>query len=155
KLDSGGQEVGSIVLDAVGQPRAYGQGILFGPGGRLFVPISTLGSPDTGAIRSYDVSDGSFVNFAAPGTLGSAWYLTFGNTDPAPLASAGPRGAAAALPASAAAGLAAGTPAPGGPEVTSGHAAADPGLDVLRAPALNGQQTLMAMSDPAPAPGEV
>jgi hypothetical protein len=81
-----GAEVKSIVLDAVGQPRAYGQGILFGPGGRLFIPISTLDSPYSGAVRSYDVSDGSFVNFEPPGTLGSGWYLTFGQTDPATLA---------------------------------------------------------------------
>jgi hypothetical protein len=81
-----GAEVGSIALDAVGQPRAYGQAILFGPGGRLFVPISTLDSPDSGAVRSYDVSNGTFVNFEAPGTLGSGWYLTFRNTDPATLA---------------------------------------------------------------------
>jgi hypothetical protein len=81
-----GAEVGSIALDVVGQPRAYGQAILFGPGGRLFVPITTLDSPYSGAVRSYDVSDGNFVNFEAPGTLGSGWYLTFRNTDPATLA---------------------------------------------------------------------
>jgi hypothetical protein len=81
-----GAEVSSIALDAVNQPRAYGQGILFGPGGRLFIPITTLDSPYSGAVRSYDVSDGSFVNFEPPGTLGSGWYLTFGQTDPATLA---------------------------------------------------------------------
>jgi DNA-binding beta-propeller fold protein YncE len=81
-----GAEEKSIALDAVGQPRAYGQAILFGPGGRLFVPISTPTGPYSGAVRSYDVSDGSFVNFEAPGTLGSPWYLTFGQTDPATLA---------------------------------------------------------------------
>src|SRR5262249_43384779 len=106
-----GAEVNSIVLDAVGQPRAYGQGILFGPGGRLFVPISTLDSPFTGAIRSYDVGDGSFVNFAPPGTLGSGWYLTFGRTDPATLAYQEVAGAAAA-----------GTPGPP-PEPSPGRAA--------------------------------
>jgi hypothetical protein len=80
-----GAEVKGIALDAVGQPRAYGQAILFGPGGKLFVPISTPSGPYSGAVRSYDVSDGSFVNFEAPGTLGSPWYLTFGQTDPATL----------------------------------------------------------------------
>src|SRR5205085_10200461 len=71
--------------------------ILFRPRGRLFVPISTLNSPSSGAVRSYDVSDGSFVNFEAPGTLGSAWYLTFRNTDPATLAYNAPADSAAAL----------------------------------------------------------
>ena len=79
-----GTEVKSIVLDAVGQPRAFAEAILFGPGGRLFAPITGTG-PDTGAVRSYDVSDGSFVNFEPPGTLGQPWYLTFGQTDPATL----------------------------------------------------------------------
>jgi hypothetical protein len=51
----------------------------------LFVPITGNG-PDTGAVRSYDVSDGSFVNFEPAGKLGSGWYLTFGQTDPATLA---------------------------------------------------------------------
>ena len=79
-----GAEVKSIALDAVGQPRAFAEAILFGPGGRLFAPITS-----TGAVRSYDVSDenfGSFVNFESPGTLGFPWYLTFGQTDPATLA---------------------------------------------------------------------
>jgi hypothetical protein len=83
---STGAETNSIALDAVNQPRAYGQAILFGPGGRLFVPISTLDSPDSGSVRSYDVSDGSFVAFEPPGTIGSGWYATFGQTDPATLA---------------------------------------------------------------------
>jgi streptogramin lyase len=92
-----GAEVSSIALDAVSQPRAYGQAMIFGPGGRLFMPISTLAVPDSGAVRSYDVSTGSFVNFEAPGTLGSGWYLTFGRTDPATLAYAGDAGDAAVL----------------------------------------------------------
>jgi hypothetical protein len=92
---SSGAEVNSIALDAVGQPRAYGQAILFGPGGRLFVPISTgdsaslPDSPYIGAVRSYDVGSGTFNDFEPPGTLGSGWYLTFRNTDPATLAYGG------------------------------------------------------------------
>ena len=96
-----GAEMDSIVLDAVDQPRAYGQAILFGPGGRLFVPISTLGSLFSGAVRSYDVSDGSFVNFEAPGTLDSGWYLTFRNTDPATLAYVDPAPASSSVTAAA------------------------------------------------------
>jgi hypothetical protein len=84
-FNAGGTEVDNIPLDAVGQPRAYGQALLFGPGGDLFVPITGNG-PDTGAVRRYDVVAKSFTNFIAPGTLGEPWYLTFGNTDPATLA---------------------------------------------------------------------
>jgi hypothetical protein len=80
-----GAEMDSIVLDAVGPSRAYGQAILFGPGGHLFVPITANG-PDTGAVRSYDVGAKMFTNFVAPGTMGEPWYLTFGQTDPATLA---------------------------------------------------------------------
>ena len=89
---STGAEVSSIALDAVGQPRAYGQALLFGPGGRLFVPISTLDVPDSGAVRSYDVTAKTFTNFEPPGTLSSGWYLTFRNTDPATLAYVGSDG---------------------------------------------------------------
>jgi hypothetical protein len=96
-----GAEVNSIALDAVAQPRAYGEAILFGPGGRLFVPISTVSSPDSGAVRSYDVSTGSFVNFEPPGTLGSGWFLTFRNTDPATLAYGGPAAASSSVTAAA------------------------------------------------------
>jgi DNA-binding beta-propeller fold protein YncE len=78
-----------IDLDRGGQPRAFAQALLFGPGGRLFVPITGNG-PDTGAVRSYNVATKSFVNFVHPsaqgGPLGAPWYLTFGNTDPATLA---------------------------------------------------------------------
>ena len=45
--------------------------------------------PDTGAVRQYNVSTKTFVNFVKPssqgGALGNGWYLTFGKTDPATL----------------------------------------------------------------------
>src|SRR5262249_53393594 len=63
-----GAEADNIPLDAVGQPREFGQALLFGPGGHLFVPISGFG-PDTGAVRSYDVAAKTFSNFEAPGTM--------------------------------------------------------------------------------------
>jgi hypothetical protein len=105
-----GAYLDKIDLDQVGQPRAAPQALLFGPGGSLFVPITSSG-PDTGAVRRYDVSTKTFTNFVAPGTMGQPWYLTFGNTDPATLAYASPR-AAAAAPNPATATLAAGTIGP-------------------------------------------
>jgi hypothetical protein len=84
-----GAYLGKIDLDQVGQPRAFGQALLFGPGGKLFVPITGNG-PDTGEVRRYDVSTGTFDVFVSPnalgGPLGQPWYLTFGHTDPATLA---------------------------------------------------------------------
>ena len=76
-----------INLDEVGQPRAFAQAILFGPGGFLFVPINGNG-PDTGAVRRYDITQKPFLftNFVRPsaqgGPLGQPWFLTFEDTNP-------------------------------------------------------------------------
>jgi hypothetical protein len=84
--DGTGTCTDEIPLYQVGQPRAYAQDILFGPGGYLYVPISGNG-PDTGAVRKYDVSTKTYTNFVAPGgPLQSGWYLTFGKTNPHTLA---------------------------------------------------------------------
>lgn len=88
---SPGASIGQIDLDQAGQPRAFAQALLFGPGGFLFVPITGNG-PDTGSVRRYDVvsEDKEYSIFvpasANGGPLGQPWYLTFGNTDPATLA---------------------------------------------------------------------
>jgi hypothetical protein len=75
-----------IALDQVHQPRSFAQAIEFGPDGKLFVPISGNG-PDTGSVRSYDVTTKTYTTFVAPGgPLAFPWYLTFGKTDPAALA---------------------------------------------------------------------
>jgi DNA-binding beta-propeller fold protein YncE len=82
--------VDKIDLDHVGQPRAFAQALLFGPGGLLFVPISG-GGPDTGAVRRYSVSTKTRIlpDFVLPaaegGPLGAGWYLTFGKTHPGTL----------------------------------------------------------------------
>jgi len=58
--------------------------LLFGPGGKLFVPIA-----ETGEVRRYDVSTNqyTYTSFVpAGGPLVNPWYLTFGTTDPATLA---------------------------------------------------------------------
>jgi hypothetical protein len=79
------------------QPRAFAQALLFGPGGDLFVPIS-----NTGGLRRYVISDGSFTQFiedptgggnpnnrtpnpSAKKKLAAGQYLTFDSTDPGTL----------------------------------------------------------------------
>src|SRR4051794_3352481 len=87
-FNADGSYADKIDLDQGGGPRAFAQGILFGPGGKLFVPISGNG-PDTGSVRRYDVSTKSFDVFIPSPTYGGAaiapWYLTFGQTHSATL----------------------------------------------------------------------
>lgn len=80
-----GKCLDQIDLDQVGGPRAFAQAILFGPKGRLFVPITGNG-PDTGSVRRYNVKTKTFEVFVpSGGPLQSPWYLTFGETDPSTL----------------------------------------------------------------------
>jgi hypothetical protein len=95
-----GAYLGNIPLDDYHFAERSAQTLLFGPHGRLFVPISdiningdeitTVPGPDTGSVRRYDVSAKTFDVFVPPsaqrGPLRSPWYLTFGRTDPATLA---------------------------------------------------------------------
>jgi hypothetical protein len=62
-------------------PRAYAQGIIFGPGGKLFVPIQTAG-----IIRKYDVQTRSYEEFPKIPDSQLLWYITFGKTNPGTLA---------------------------------------------------------------------
>jgi DNA-binding beta-propeller fold protein YncE len=79
----------TIHLYSIGQPRAFAQAILFGPDGKLYVPITGGDPATTGSVRVYDVESEMFVEIVPPasegGPLGEPWYLTFGNTDPATL----------------------------------------------------------------------
>lgn len=86
---STGAFLDKIDLYAAGQPRAFAQALLFGPDGKLYVPI-TGGAPSiVGSVRRYNVQSKTFDIIVPPdsenGPLGSPWYLTFGNTDPATL----------------------------------------------------------------------
>ena len=77
---------GKIDLSVAGAPRAFAQALLFGPGGRLFVPITGNDPATTGQIRRYDVATRQFEVFVAAGTsLASPYYLTFEKTNPGTL----------------------------------------------------------------------
>ena len=64
------------------QPRSFAAGLVFGPGGKLFVPIN--GGAGAGEVRRYDVETKQFDVFvpAGPPKLGGT-LLIFENTDPA------------------------------------------------------------------------
>jgi len=81
-----GKRVGRIDLWKTGEARAYAQALLFGPGGKLYVPISG-GSPGASlGVRRYDISfvrDGVAKAMDILTEVPSApWYLTFGKTNP-------------------------------------------------------------------------
>ena len=96
-----GTKIGEIILDPgvvpPGDPttqRANGQALIFGPNGALFVPISGGDPQFLGSVRRYSrVLRGDYVHYdlfvppkTAGGPIGSAWFLTFGDTDPSTLA---------------------------------------------------------------------
>jgi DNA-binding beta-propeller fold protein YncE len=93
-----GEFLDKIDLYEPGKPRAFAQALLFGPDGKLFVPITgpfdeMTGAPTgefTGSVRVYNVHTKKFKEIVPPfkkgGPLGMPWYLTFGNTNPKTLA---------------------------------------------------------------------
>jgi PEP-CTERM motif len=81
-----GAYLGNIPLDQPGQPRAFAQDILFGPGGFLYVPITGGDAADAGGVRRYNVATGTFDDFIPGGTMQGPSYLFFINTDPGTLA---------------------------------------------------------------------
>jgi len=79
-----------VFLDKIGlwqgtQPRSFAAGLLFGPEGKLFVPIN--GGANAGEVRRYDAATKQFNVFvpAGPPALGGTMLL-FENTDPATFA---------------------------------------------------------------------
>ena len=78
---------GAIVLDVVGQARVFAQALLFGPDGKLFVPISGSDPNHTGEVRSYDFTTNPPTQAVVvpAGTLKAPWYLMFGRTNSATL----------------------------------------------------------------------
>lgn len=86
-----GEFVDQIDLDAAGagEPRAFAQALVFGPGGFLFVAITGGDAALVGEVRRYNVHTGTYDVVVAPasegGPLGAPVYLSFCNTDPATL----------------------------------------------------------------------
>lgn len=73
---------GKIDLSIAGAPRAFAQALLFGPGGKLFVPVTGNDPATTGEVRRYDVTTKQFDIFVAAGTsLVSPYFLTFEKTN--------------------------------------------------------------------------
>lgn len=81
-----GALIGKIDLDQAGQDRAFAQALLFGPSGRLFVPV-TSGGTYAGQVRRYNVTDLKHISYDifAASSSSSWWFLTFGNTNPVTL----------------------------------------------------------------------
>jgi hypothetical protein len=82
--EASGEFVSKIDLyDVTTQPRAYAQSLLFGPGGKLYVPIN-----NTGEVRRYNTPTTGDYSVLVPsgGNLTSPWYMTFGHTNPSTLA---------------------------------------------------------------------
>ncbi len=77
--DPDGIFLGQIDLyDPLLEPRVSAQALLFGPGGKLFVPITSTGE----VRRYYSPTTGDYDGFIpAGGALVSPWFLTFGQTD--------------------------------------------------------------------------
>ena len=83
-----------IVLDQAGQAIAFAEALVFGPGGRLFVPIGGDG-PAGGSVRRYNVATKTYDLFVSPAAedgpiRGLPWYLTFERTRPDTLAYVAP-----------------------------------------------------------------
>jgi hypothetical protein len=86
-----GQFAGAIVLDDPNVPngaRVFAEAMIFGPGGKLFVPISGNDPSHRGEVRTYNVTNNppTLEAVVVPaGTLIAPWYLTFGRTNSATL----------------------------------------------------------------------
>jgi len=82
--EASGEFVSKIDLyDVATQPRAYAQSLLFGPEGKLYVPIN-----NTGEVRKYNTPTTGNYSVLVPsgGNLTNPWYMTFGHTNPSTLA---------------------------------------------------------------------
>lgn len=90
KLDGKtGRLLDSLPLSDPGAPRAYAQAILFGPDGKLFIPITGNAAETTGQLRRCDTRtkhcDIIVAANSAGGPLVSPLFLIFRRSDPATL----------------------------------------------------------------------
>jgi hypothetical protein len=93
-----GMLVDWINLWEIGEDRVFSQAILFGPEGKLHVPITSLAPPDTCSIRTYELTteggadvwvEGCFAQVGeeeGESPLVMPYYLSFGQTNPTTLA---------------------------------------------------------------------
>ena len=88
--------------DPNGGTRVFAQALLFGPEGKLYVPMTS-----TGEVRVYDVTDDTFTTFGTGTDLVTPGYLTFGLTNPSTLAYGGTSAGSLAVPEPASIALAA------------------------------------------------
>lgn len=95
-FDQTGTYQDEIPLGGTGAARAFAQALIFGPGGKLFVPITGGGvapfiTGDAGSVRRYDINAVGFPfdvfvpSHANGGPLERPVFATFCNTDPATL----------------------------------------------------------------------
>ncbi len=80
--DANGNFVNKIDLhNGTSELRVFAQSLLFGPSGKLFVPIN-----NTGEVRRYNSpTTGDYDSFIPAGVLVAPWYMTFGKTNPSTL----------------------------------------------------------------------
>lgn len=70
-----------IDLHRPDEPVVFAQALLFGPRGKLYVPIL-----NTGEVRRYDVDTKAYTSFVPPGGgVAEPWWLSFGKTNSATL----------------------------------------------------------------------
>jgi glucose/arabinose dehydrogenase len=87
--DSNGDFAGKFDLhNGTTDPRVFAQALLFGPGGKLFVPVSTSADPTVsqGEVRRYNSPNtGDYDVLVTVKSLQQPLYLTFGKTNPSTL----------------------------------------------------------------------
>lgn len=81
-----GKVVDSLPLSGPSDPRVYAQAIVFGPDGKLYVPISFNAAESTGQLRRYDTKTKEpEIIVKTGGGLVAPWFPIFRGSDPATL----------------------------------------------------------------------
>ncbi|MGU7784627.1 hypothetical protein [Burkholderia sp. PU8-34] len=86
KLDGKtGNLLDKLELDTAGAPRSFAQAIIFGPNGKLFIPITGNDPNTTGEVRRCDTQTKECLVVVRAGILQQPWFLIFRDSDPATL----------------------------------------------------------------------